>query len=85
MWAVRPNPAIAAGTAGGDMSNFVQFPEDDYVKAGNVFADFKPRRQFGSPNALALMWFAQLAYEVDTLGNDPAAEAKVGRIAALAV
>src|SRR5689334_8256374 len=55
----------------GQMSNFVQFPIEDYRKAGNVFAAFDPGKStFTLPNALAMMWFAQLSYEVDTSGQN---------------
>lgn len=62
------------------MSDFVRFPETDYERAGDVFAGFRPHREFTLKNALAMMWFAQLAYEVDTRGTDPDAAAKIARI-----
>jgi hypothetical protein len=63
------------------MSDFVQFPEQVYDQAGNVFAGFDGAlSQYALANARSLMWFAQLAYEVDNTGAHPAAAAKVGRI-----
>lgn len=62
------------------MSDFVRFPESDYDKAGNVFAGFSPTSGFTLENALAMMWSAQLAYEVDTRGDGVAAQAKIDRI-----
>src|SRR3954471_18403046 len=65
------------------MSDFVQFPEDVYARAGNAFAAFDPNMtDFTIPNARALMWFAQLAYEVDTSGASGTLD-KISRIAAL--
>ena len=53
------------------MSQFVEFLEQDYVAAGDVFAKFDGRlSKFTLENALALMWFAQLAYEVDESGQN---------------
>jgi len=52
------------------MSDFVEFPESDYIRAGNVFAAFTPIRDFRLKNALAMMWFAQLTYEVDDSGGN---------------
>lgn len=65
------------------MSDFVQFPQAVYDAAGNVFSTFAPARaDFAIENARALMWFAQLAYEVDTTGqNAAAANAKIAQIA----
>src|SRR5947209_19211856 len=63
------------GTA---MSDFVQFPLTDYDKAG--FENFDGRvSAFTLKNAYAMMWFAQLAYEVDTSGADRTA-AKIDTI-----
>ena len=56
------------------MSDFGKFPDRDYEKAGDVFAGFTPTRDFTLGNALALMWFSQLAYEVDTRDNKAAAD-----------
>ena len=65
------------------MSDFVQFPEDVYVRAGNVFTAFDPKTSdFTIPNARAMMWFAQLAYEVDTSDANARLD-KINRIAAL--
>jgi triacylglycerol lipase len=65
------------------MSNFVQFPEDIYVRAGNVFADFDEKAEtLTIENARCLMWFAQLAYEVDNTGAR-ATEDKIARIRTL--
>lgn len=65
------------------MSDFVEFPQAVYDAAGNVFASFAAARaDFSIENARALMWFAQLAYEVDTSGQGAAAaDAKISRIA----
>ncbi len=53
------------------MSDFVEFPEKDYVDAGNVFESFNgATSDFTLENALAMMWFAQLAYEVDESGQN---------------
>jgi hypothetical protein len=53
------------------MSDFVEFPESVYVAAGNVFEKFNGRTSdFTLENALAMMWFAQLAYEVDESGGN---------------
>jgi triacylglycerol lipase len=63
------------------MSDFVQFPEHIYEQAGNVFIGFAGGApQYARANARSLMWFAQLAYEVDSTGVHPAAAAKVERI-----
>jgi len=58
------------------MSDFVQFPKDVYERAGNVFEAFDPATsRFTIGNARSLMWFAQLAYEVDNTGqNDTTAK-----------
>lgn len=65
------------------MSDFVQFPDQVYVQAGDVFATFDgATSDFTLPNAKAMMWFAQLAYEVDTSGNNSTA-AKIDRIRTL--
>jgi hypothetical protein len=62
------------------MSNFVQFPEQNYIDAGNVFTAFDPTKQsFTIDNARALMWFAQLAYEVDNTGEERTSD-KIERI-----
>ena len=64
------------------MTDFVEFPEPVYVAAGNVFANFKAADSSYTPeNALAMMWLAQLAYEVDDTGGNANA-AKIARIAA---
>ena len=56
---------------GRHMSDFVQFPEEKYVAAGNVFAAFDPTKaSYKIENARALMWFSQLAYEVDNTGAE---------------
>jgi triacylglycerol lipase len=53
------------------MSDFVEFPEEKYVAAGNVFEKFNAGTStFTLENALAMMWFAQLAYEVDETGGN---------------
>lgn len=52
------------------MSDFVEFLADDYQRAENVFAAFTPTRDFNLINALAMMWFAQLTYEVDDSGGN---------------
>ena len=52
------------------MSDFVEFLASDYQRAGNVFAGFTPTRDFNLKNALAMMWFAQLTYEVDDSGGN---------------
>jgi len=63
------------------MSGFVQFPEHVFDQAGNVFAGFDGTlSQYAVANARSLMWFAQLAYEVDNTGVHPDAAAKVDRI-----
>lgn len=63
------------------MTDFVQFPESVYEQAGNVFAGFNGTLTgFALANARSLMWFAQLAYEVDNTGANAAAAAKVDRI-----
>jgi triacylglycerol lipase len=59
------------------MSNFVQFPEAAYDRA--AFAEFVPARDFTIGNARAMMWLAQLAYEVGTSATD-AVTAKVDHI-----
>jgi triacylglycerol lipase len=60
------------------MSDFVQFPLADYDKAG--FEKFDGRvSAFALKNAYAMMWFAQLAYEVDTSGANSTA-AKIDTI-----
>jgi hypothetical protein len=59
------------------MSNFVQFPEAAYDRA--AFAGFAPTRDFTLGNARALMWFAQLAYEVGASATDAAA-AKIDQV-----
>jgi triacylglycerol lipase len=60
------------------MSDFVQFPEADYDRA--AFSGFDATTgNFSLANAKAMMWFAQLAYEVDTAGNNGTA-AKIDRI-----
>ncbi|MEA2879581.1 MAG: triacylglycerol lipase [Hyphomicrobiales bacterium] len=65
------------------MSDFVQFPDQVYTQAGNVFATFVGAASgFTLPNARAMMWFAQLAYEVDTSGNNGTA-AKIDRVRTL--
>jgi triacylglycerol lipase len=61
------------------MSNFVQFPESHYDRA--AFAGFAPTRDFTLDNARAMMWFAQLAYEVGTSATDAVA-AKIDHIRA---
>lgn len=62
------------------MSNFVRFPEQTYIDAGNVFAAFDPTKSsFTIANARALMWFAQLAYEVDDTGAEQTTD-KIERI-----
>lgn len=61
------------------MSDFVQFPEEVYATAGNVFEGFRANAGFTIPNARAMMWFAQLAYEVDTSGGNATA-AKIQQI-----
>src|SRR3954447_7914662 len=54
------------------MSDFVQFPLADYDKAG--FENFDASvSAFTVKNAYAMMWFAQLAYEVDTSGANSTA------------
>src|SRR5438477_2312084 len=63
------------------MTDFVEFPEPVYVAAGKVFANFQAADSSYTPeNALAMMWFAQLAYEVDDTGGNANA-AKIARIA----
>jgi triacylglycerol lipase len=52
------------------MSAFVEFLASDYQRAGNVFAGFTPVGDFNLENALAMMWFAQLTYEVDDSGGN---------------
>jgi triacylglycerol lipase len=65
------------------MSDFVQFPEAVYTQAGNVFAAFAATAPgFTLANAKAMMWFSQLAYEVDTSGSNSTA-AKIDRIRTL--
>jgi triacylglycerol lipase len=65
------------------MSDFVEFPEKDYIDAGNVFEPFDgATSDFTLENALAMMWFAQLAYEVDDTGGDANA-AKIAKIEGL--
>ena len=65
------------------MSDFVQFPDEVYTQAGNVFATFAGATAgFTLPNARAMMWFAQLAYEVDTTGGSSTAS-KIDRIRTL--
>jgi hypothetical protein len=59
------------------MSNFVQFPEAAYDRA--AFAGFVPTRDFTLGNARAMMWFAQLAYEVGTSATD-AVTAKINHV-----
>lgn len=59
------------------MSNFVQFPLAEFDR--NAFDGFTPTSDFSLPNARALMWFAQLAYEVDTSGQNATA-AKIDTI-----
>jgi hypothetical protein len=60
------------------MSDFVQFPLADYDKAG--FANFDGGvSAFTVTNAYAMMWFAQLAYEVDPSGANSTA-AKIDTI-----
>ena len=68
---------------GATMSDFVQFPLDVYQDEGkNAFAGFDgTATKFTLHNALAMMWFAQLAYEVDTTGTaETAAAAKIDTI-----
>lgn len=63
------------------MTDFVQFPEHVFEQAGNVFIGFDGgASQHAVANARSLMWFAQLAYEVDNTGANPDAAAKVDRI-----
>ncbi len=65
------------------MSDFVQFPLNVYLDQGkDAFTGFDgATSKFTLPNALAMMWFAQLAYEVDTTGHGrDAAEAKIDTI-----
>jgi hypothetical protein len=62
------------------MSDFVQFPEKIYEDAGNVFAAFQTADDFLLENARAMMWFAQLAYEVDNTGDAAAASAAAAKI-----
>src|SRR3954464_2247395 len=63
------------------MTDFVEFPEQVYVDARDVFAAFRgARSDFTLENALAMMWFAQLAYEVDDTGGNANA-AKIAKIA----
>lgn len=46
------------------MSDFVSFPLETYQDyAIDAFKDFAPKAGFTLPNAKALMWFTQLAYE----------------------
>src|SRR2546421_12958161 len=67
-------------TKGMAMSGFVQFPEHVFDQAGNVFAGFDGTlSQYAVANARSLMWFAQLAYEVDNTGVHPEAAATVDR------
>jgi triacylglycerol lipase len=61
------------------MSNFVRFNETDYDP--QAFAEFAPVRDFTIGNARALMWFAQLAYEIGTSATDEVT-GKIGRISA---
>jgi triacylglycerol lipase len=62
------------------MTDFVEFPEQVYVDARDVFAAFKgARSDFTLENARAMMWFAQLAYEVDDTGGNANA-AKIARV-----
>ena len=56
------------------MSDFVQFPEDVYDRGVAAFAAFNATSDYSRGNALAMMWFAQLAYEVDTSGANATAE-----------
>src|SRR4051794_5835174 len=63
------------------MTGFVQFPEHVYREAGNVFIGFNGGMpQHAVANARSLMWFAQLAYEVDNTGANPTAAAMIDRI-----
>jgi triacylglycerol lipase len=63
------------------MSDFVEFPEEVYARAGDVFAKFDGKLStFTLENALAMMWFAQLTYEVDDSGQNASA-AKIDKIA----
>jgi len=62
------------------MSDFVEFPDKVYADAGNVFAKFDGTiSKFRLENALAMMWFAQLTYEVDDTGGN----ANAAKIAAV--
>ena len=63
------------------MSDLVEFPEQVYVEAGDVFEQFKGElSRFTLENARAMMWFAQLAYEVDDTGGNKNA-AKIAKVA----
>ena len=63
------------------MSDLVEFPEQVYVDAGDVFEKFDAKlARFTLENALAMMWFAQLAYEVDDSGGNKNA-AKIAKVA----
>ncbi len=65
------------------MTDFVRFPQEVFDQAGNVFAGFDGTlSRHALANAHALMWFAQLAYEVDNTGLNPGAAAKVEGIRA---
>ena len=59
------------------MSDLVQFPLEDYDR--NAFSSFRTTNDYTPGNALAMMWFAQLAYEVDTSGANATA-AKIDAI-----
>jgi triacylglycerol lipase len=62
------------------MTDFVEFPKQVYERAGNVFKTFDGKLSAFTPeNALAMMWFAQLTYEVDDTGGN----ANAAKIAAV--
>jgi hypothetical protein len=59
------------------MSDFVQFPEEKYDP--DAFKGFTATGPFELRTALAMMGFAQLAYEVDNTGGN-ATTGKIERI-----
>ena len=68
--------------AGLIMSDFVEFPEQVYLDAGNVFEAVQraSSSDLRSRTRCAMMWFAQLAYEVDDSGGNKNA-AKIAKVA----
>src|SRR4029077_17107786 len=63
------------------MSDLVEFPEQVYVEAGDVFKEFDAKlSEFSLEKAGALMCVAQLAYEVDDSGGTKNA-AKIAKVA----